>query len=94
MKNQVGWASSPATEPANGARCAPYAKTFQSQFAKLFNYLGPLAFRVLARYDYPWEVFCRVMRGDRSFAEIKKPFRPDILFRKLLVKSARNRPIA
>ena len=64
------------------------------QFSKLFNYLGPLAFRGLSRYDYPWEVFCRVMRGDRSFSEIKKGCRPDILFRKLLVKSTRNRPMA
>jgi geranylgeranyl reductase family protein len=64
------------------------------QFSKLFNYLGPLAFRGLRRYDYPWEVFCRVMRGDRSFSEIKKGCRPDILFRKLLVKSTRSRPIA
>jgi geranylgeranyl reductase family protein len=68
--------------------------TASYQFSKLFNYLGPLAFRVLARYDYPWEVFCRVMRGDRSFGEIKKRCRPDILFHKLLIKSARNRPIA
>jgi len=66
--------------------------TASYQFAKLCNYLGPLAFRVLSRYDYPWEVFCRVMRGDRSFAEIKKRCRPDIFLRKLLVKSARNRP--
>jgi len=64
------------------------------QFSKLFNYLGPLAFRCLERYDYPWEVFCRVMRGERSFGEIKKRCRPDILFRKLLIKSDRNRPIA
>jgi geranylgeranyl reductase family protein len=68
--------------------------TASYQISQLFNYLGPLAFRVLSRYDYPWEVFCRVMRGDRSFGEIKKRCRPDILFRKLLVKSARNRPIA
>jgi hypothetical protein len=54
----------------------------------------PLAFRGLECYNYLWEVFCRVMRGDRSFGEIKKRCRPDILFRKLLVKSARNRPIA
>jgi len=67
--------------------------TASYQISHLFNYLGPLAFRVLARYDYPWEVFCRVMRGDRSFGEIKKRCRPDILFRKLLVKSARNRPL-
>jgi flavin-dependent dehydrogenase len=68
--------------------------TASYQISQLFNYLGPLAFKCLERYDYPWEVFCRVMRGDRSFAEIKKRFRPDILFRKLLVKSARNSPIA
>jgi geranylgeranyl reductase family protein len=67
--------------------------TASYQFAKLCNYLGPLAFRLLSRYDYPWEVFCRVMRGDRSFGEIKKRCRPDILFRKLLIKSARNRPL-
>jgi geranylgeranyl reductase family protein len=63
------------------------------QFSRLFNYLGPLAFKCLKNYDYPWEVFCRIMRGDRSFAEIKKRFRPDIFLRKLLVKSARNRPL-
>jgi geranylgeranyl reductase family protein len=63
------------------------------QFSKIFNNLGRLAFTCLERYDYPWEVFCRVMRGDRSFGEIKKRCRPDILFRKLLIKSARNRPL-
>ena len=68
--------------------------TASYQMSKIFNYLGPLAFRCLERYDYPWDVFCRVMRGDRSFGKIKKRCRPDILFRKLLVKSARNRPIA
>jgi geranylgeranyl reductase family protein len=64
------------------------------QFSKIFNYLGPLAFRCLKDYEYPWEVFCRIMRGDRSFLEIKKRLRPSILLHKLLVKSARNRPIA
>jgi geranylgeranyl reductase family protein len=68
--------------------------TASYQFSKLFNYLGPLAFKSLRHYDYPWEVFCRIMRGDRSFLEIKKRFRPDIFFRKLLVKSTRNQPIA
>jgi geranylgeranyl reductase family protein len=63
------------------------------QFSNLFNYFGLLAFRALRHYDYPWEVFCRIMRGDRSFLEIKKRFRPDIFCRKLLIKSARNRPI-
>jgi hypothetical protein len=32
--------------------------------------------------------------GDRSFEEIKPRFRPDIFLRQLLVKSARNQPIA
>lgn len=64
------------------------------QFSRLFNYLGRLAFGSLKHYDYPWEVFCRIMRGERSFVEIKKRFRPDIFFRKLLVKSSRNRPVA
>ena len=68
--------------------------TASYQFSKLFHYIGPMAFRCLERSDYPWEVFCRVMRGDRSFGEIKKRFRPDILLHKLLVKSARNRPVA
>jgi geranylgeranyl reductase family protein len=68
--------------------------TASYQLSKLFNYLGPLAFRCLKHYDYPWEVFCRIMRGDRSFFEVKKRCRPDILLHKLLVKSARSRPIA
>jgi geranylgeranyl reductase family protein len=63
------------------------------QFSKIFNYIGSLAFRCLEDYDYPWEVFCRIMRGDRSFLEIKKRFRPDILLKKIMVKSARNQPI-
>jgi geranylgeranyl reductase family protein len=68
--------------------------TASYQISQLFNHLGWWFFTCLARSDYPWEVFCRVMRGDRSFDEIKKRCRPDILFRKLLVKSARNQPIA
>ena len=52
-----------------------------------------LSFRCLERYDYPWEVLPR-QRGDRSYEEIKKRCRPDIFLRQLLVKSARNRPIA
>jgi geranylgeranyl reductase family protein len=67
--------------------------TASYQFAKIFNHLGSLAFTCLKQYDYPWEVFCRVMRGDRSFGEIKKRCRPDILITKLLVKSARDRPL-
>jgi geranylgeranyl reductase family protein len=68
--------------------------TASYQFSKAFNCLGLLAFHCLKKYDYPWEVFCRTMRGERSFLEIKKRFRPDILLRKLLIKTARNRPMA
>jgi geranylgeranyl reductase family protein len=64
------------------------------QFSKIYNYLGRAAFCCLEHYAYAWEVFCRLMRGDRSFVELKKSFRPDIFCRKLLVKSARNRPFA
>jgi geranylgeranyl reductase family protein len=67
--------------------------TASYQFSKIFNYIGWLAFRCLEAYDYPWEVFCRLMRGDRSFMEFRKRLRPDIFIRKLLVKSARNQPI-
>jgi geranylgeranyl reductase family protein len=63
------------------------------RFSRIFNYAGWLAFRCLQQYDYPWEVFCRIMRGDRSFVELGQRFRPDIFIRKLLVKSARNQPI-
>jgi flavin-dependent dehydrogenase len=67
--------------------------TASYQFSKIFNHIGWLAFRCLEAYDYPWEVFCRLMRGDRSFMEVRKRLRPDIFIRKLLVKSARNQPI-
>lgn len=60
-------------------------------FSKIFNWIGRGAHGALKRYDYPWEVFCRIMRGDRTFGEIKARCRPDILLRKLLVQSARNR---
>jgi geranylgeranyl reductase family protein len=63
------------------------------RFSRIFNYAGWLAFRCLEAYEYPWEVFCRILRGDRSFVEIGQRFRPDIFIRKLLVKSARNQPI-
>ncbi len=64
--------------------------TTSYQFSKLFNYLSPLAFKVIRKYDYPWDIFCRIMRGDRTFLEVKKRFRPDILFKKLFFKNRRG----
>jgi len=58
-------------------------------FSRIFNYLSPMAFRIIRKYDYPWDVFCRIMRGDRTFVEVKKRFRPDIFLRKLLFRSQR-----
>jgi menaquinone-9 beta-reductase len=60
------------------------------QFSKIFNYLSFLAFKIIREYDYPWDIFCRIMRGDRTFSDLKKRFRPDILLSKILVKSRRG----
>jgi len=69
---------------------SPNIKT-SYQFSKIFNYLSPLAFKMIRKYDYPWDIFCRAMRGDRTFFEVKKRFRPDILFKKLILKSQRRK---
>jgi geranylgeranyl reductase family protein len=60
-------------------------------FARIFNYLAPLAFAIIKEYDYPWDVFCRLMRGDRTFEELRQRFRPDIFWRKLFNPASRNR---
>ena len=60
------------------------------QFSRIFNHISPLAFRVLEKSNYQWDIFCRIMRGDRTFAEMKKSFRPDILLGKILFKSRRS----
>jgi geranylgeranyl reductase family protein len=57
--------------------------------SKLFNYSSLCAFHAIKKYSYPWDVFCRTMRGDRSFSEIKKRLRPDILIQKIFFKSKR-----
>ncbi len=68
---------------------APEIKT-SYQFSKIFNYLSSAAFAIVRKYDYPWDVFCRTLRGDRTFRELKHRFRPDIFFGKLLMKSRRQ----
>lgn len=60
-------------------------------FAKMFNYLSSIAFKAIRKYDYPWNAFCRIMRGDRTFLEAQKRLRPDILFKKLIFKNQRGK---
>lgn len=60
------------------------------QLSRIFNHISPLAFRVLKKSNYQWDIFCRIMRGDRTFLEMKKSFRPDILLGKILFKSRRS----
>lgn len=43
----------------------------------------PLVFRLIEKNDYFWKVFCRLIRGDKSFLEVKKQFRPDRLIKKI-----------
>jgi geranylgeranyl reductase family protein len=57
--------------------------------SRLFNYSSLCAFHAIKKYSYPWDVFCRTMRGDRSFSEIKKRLRPDVLMQKILFKRRR-----
>jgi geranylgeranyl reductase family protein len=82
-------ASLDSYEIAVNQEIMPEIKT-SYQFSKIFNYLSPLAFKIIRKYDYPWDVFCRIMRGDRTFLEVKKRFRPDILLKKLFLKSRRG----
>jgi geranylgeranyl reductase family protein len=68
---------------------APEIKT-SYQFSKIFNHLSSAAFKIIGKYDYPWDVFCRTMRGDRTFRELKERFRPDILLAKLFIRHRRQ----
>lgn len=59
------------------------------QFSRAFNYVHPIIFAMLEKLDYPWDVFCRIMRGDRTLAEVRKRLRPDTFIAKLLFKNLR-----
>jgi geranylgeranyl reductase family protein len=72
-------------EAAVDREIAPEMKT-SYQFSKIFNYLSSPAFRIIEKHDYAWDVFCRTMRGDRTFLELKKRFRPDVLLARLLTR--------
>lgn len=62
-------------------------------FSRIFNYIAPMAFSILRDYPYPWDTFCRIMRGDRKLLDIKKRLRPDILLKKLFLISQRGKEI-
>jgi flavin-dependent dehydrogenase len=57
--------------------------------SRVFNYMYPLIFEMVKKYEYPWDTFCRIMRGDRTFSEVKKRLRPDTFLSKLLFKNLR-----
>jgi geranylgeranyl reductase family protein len=59
------------------------------RFSRAFNYVYPLIFEMVKKYEYPWDTFCRIMRGDRTFSEVKKRLRPDTFLSKLLFKNLR-----
>jgi geranylgeranyl reductase family protein len=61
---------------------------FRSSYllSKAFNRISFFAFKLLKDRNYPWDLFCRVMRGDRTFLEVKKRLRPDIFIKKCRVK--------
>ncbi len=59
--------------------------------SRLFNYLSLVAFRAIRNNDYPWDVFCRIMRGERSFSEVQKRLRPHILANKIFNRKSRSR---
>ena len=58
-------------------------------FSRLFNHFSPCMSGLIKNFDYPADIFFRTMRGDRTFLEIKKRLRPDILLKKLFIKSQR-----
>jgi geranylgeranyl reductase family protein len=60
-------------------------------FSKLFNRTSLFFFHAMKNYHYPWDVFCRITRGDRSFAELRKRLRPDILLQKIFLRSKRGK---
>jgi hypothetical protein len=59
-------------------------------FSRVFNYLSYPSFKLIGGHDYPWDLFCRMMRGDRTFVETRERLRPDILFKKLFFKGSRG----
>ena len=58
----------------------------------VFNHSSSIAFKLIKKYNYPWDVFCRVMRGDRTFVEIRERFNLGHIIKKFLYlyKGKRN----
>jgi len=52
-------------------------------FNKISPFFFPLALRLIKTNDYYWDIFCRLIRGEKTFLEIKKQLRPDRLIRRI-----------
>jgi len=51
------------------------------QFSKMFSRLSGTILKLIRKYDYPWDMFCQVVRGDRSYSDALKKLRPGIFSR-------------
>ncbi len=60
-------------------------------FSQAFNYLSAYAFKLIKNNDYPWDVFCRIMRGERTFSELQQRLKPHMLLNKIFNKKSRGR---
>ena len=58
--------------------------------SRLFNYLSLFALTAIRNNDYPWDVFCRIMRGERSFSEVQQRLKPHILLNKIFNRKSRD----
>jgi len=60
-------------------------------FSRAFNYLSAYAFKLMKNNDYPWDVFCRIVRGERTFSELQQRLKPHMLLNKIFNKKSRGR---
>ena len=51
------------------------------QFSRAFHRLSGTIFKLIRKYDYPWDTLCQLMRGDKSYSDVLKRFRPGIFGR-------------
>jgi len=55
--------------------------------SSIFNHFSYVIFKLIKKYNYPWDLFCRVMRGDKTFVEIKERLNLGHIIKKLLYHS-------
>jgi len=51
------------------------------QFSKMFGRLSGTILKLVRKYDYPWDMFCQVVRGDKSYSEALRKLKPGIFGR-------------